>query len=246
MGVDITETMWRRGWEDAKRGWTDWRFVVADMVALPLLAYFVSLPVALGMAALSLFAVWVGATASAPIRQRNEARLALANRETPFAIAERPPLHVSPKGAMQIFTPININCSGSEKAQIERLAAFVEFGFRGEGTGWSTRPDAAIAVPMPFSTEPAPLLWEVREDRTWEVSGLPVVIRPGGRLSLPKIGVEIVDELKVREVYKHPEGAFIQLELSIHSSAGANRISHTIPVVFSDADGVDFGQKENA
>ena len=74
MDVDITESVWRRGWEDSKRGWTDWRFVVADMVALPLLAFFVSVPVALVVAALSLFTVWVGATASAPFRQRNEAR----------------------------------------------------------------------------------------------------------------------------------------------------------------------------
>lgn len=76
--VGTTESAWRRGWKDAKRGWTDWRFVIADMVALPLLAVFVSFPIAIGVAALSLSAVWVGATASAPVRQRNEARQALA------------------------------------------------------------------------------------------------------------------------------------------------------------------------
>lgn len=74
MGTDLRETVWRRGWEDAKRAWTDWRFVLADMVALPVLAIFVSVQVAVVVAALSLFAVWVGATASAPLRQRNEAR----------------------------------------------------------------------------------------------------------------------------------------------------------------------------
>lgn len=73
--VDITETVWRRGWNDAKRGWTRWYFVLADMIVVPSLAIFVSPGVAIGIAALSLFFVWVGATAAAPIRQRNEARL---------------------------------------------------------------------------------------------------------------------------------------------------------------------------
>lgn len=77
-GVDITETVWRRGWKDAKRGWTKWQFVVADMILIPLLAIIANVPIALGVAALSLFAVWVGATASAPLRQRDEARAALA------------------------------------------------------------------------------------------------------------------------------------------------------------------------
>lgn len=90
---ELEETAWRRGWEDSKRGWTDWRFVVADMVALPLLAYFVSLPVALGVAALSLFTVWIGATASAPIRQRNEARQLLQLREF-LDIAIEVPQHI--------------------------------------------------------------------------------------------------------------------------------------------------------
>ncbi len=107
----LSESVWRRGWEDTKRGWTNWRFVVADMVILPLLAVVVSVPVALVGALLSLSGMWIGATALAPIRQRNEARLA---REAAAAKSDAPDLqeHVEMVKELEVRFTGPVICDG--------------------------------------------------------------------------------------------------------------------------------------
>jgi hypothetical protein len=80
------ETVWRRGWNDAKRGWLDWRFLLADVVLFPVVALLLDAYVAVAVSAGALVAVVVGTTAAAPIKQRNEARAALLkSSKTPAA-----------------------------------------------------------------------------------------------------------------------------------------------------------------
>lgn len=74
------ESVWSRGWNDAKAGWLDWRFVVLDAIGIPVIAVLTDVWVPLTVAFASFILVWIGATASAPIRQRNEVWEALAAR----------------------------------------------------------------------------------------------------------------------------------------------------------------------
>jgi len=74
MDYALNQSAWRRGWNDTKTIWTGWQFPVFELVGGGVIGrifgwYWGVLLVLFGM-----FCVWLGATASAPLRQRNEAR----------------------------------------------------------------------------------------------------------------------------------------------------------------------------
>lgn len=69
------EGAWARGWADTKRGLADWRFWVAEVVGGGVVAMLVEHALAVVASVLGMaVCLWVGATASAPVRQRDEAR----------------------------------------------------------------------------------------------------------------------------------------------------------------------------
>ncbi len=71
----FSESAWARGRRDCKRVFHDWRFLVIELVGSPVIGVLTSNAwVAVYFAVGILAAVWIGATASAPVRQRNEAR----------------------------------------------------------------------------------------------------------------------------------------------------------------------------
>gem|GEM_PF-4380406 len=86
MDERFTESAWRRGWNDTKQGWANWRFLLTEAVVSPLAGYIVGAfsgnaiagsVVTIAIVILGLVSIWVGATVAAPYRQRNEARAAL-------------------------------------------------------------------------------------------------------------------------------------------------------------------------
>jgi len=74
---ELSESIWVRGWADTKHGIGTWQFWVLEVFGGGSLAIFADPLVGLAFVAGTVVALWIGATAAAPIKQRNEARRAL-------------------------------------------------------------------------------------------------------------------------------------------------------------------------
>ena len=79
MGMEypLNQSAWRRGWNDTKAIWTSWQFYVLSAVVAVGAGGVFEWYWGLGVVLIGMLCAWIGATASAPIRQRNEARHAL-------------------------------------------------------------------------------------------------------------------------------------------------------------------------
>ncbi|MDP2719217.1 MAG: hypothetical protein Q8P44_05210 [Dehalococcoidia bacterium] len=75
------DAIWRRGWNDTKSVWTSWQFFVLDAVVAVVIGGVFQWYWGLSLILFSMFCVWLGATGSAPIKQRNEARKRIAELE---------------------------------------------------------------------------------------------------------------------------------------------------------------------
>ncbi len=74
MEHSFSQSAWRRGWSDTKAVWTSWPFYVLDAVVAVMIGGLFLWYWGLFVVLFGMFCVWLGATASAPVRQRNEAR----------------------------------------------------------------------------------------------------------------------------------------------------------------------------
>jgi hypothetical protein len=74
--LQLSESAWVRGWRDTTRDLADWRFWLVEVVGGGLLGIYYAhlLPSLLFVLGMALY-LWITATALAPIRQRNEARM---------------------------------------------------------------------------------------------------------------------------------------------------------------------------
>ena len=70
----LNQSAWRRGWNDTKTAWKSLPFILLDGVVCVLVGATFGWYWGLGLFVFALFSVLVGATASAPVKQRNEAR----------------------------------------------------------------------------------------------------------------------------------------------------------------------------
>lgn len=84
---DLSESAWSRGWKDAKRCFADWRFWAVEVLGGGGLALINPVLGLLFVVCLAI-AVWFGATISAPVRQRDEAREAQSDLETDLEKAQ--------------------------------------------------------------------------------------------------------------------------------------------------------------
>ncbi len=73
---------WRRGWNDTKAAWTSWKFYILNVVAAGAIGGFTSWYWGLFVIVVGMFFVWIGATISALIKQRNEAWSLLKKRKS--------------------------------------------------------------------------------------------------------------------------------------------------------------------
>lgn len=71
------DSLWRRGWQDTKAMWTSWQFFVLNAVVAVVIGGVFEWYWGLGVILFGMLCVWMGATAMAPVRQRNEARAVL-------------------------------------------------------------------------------------------------------------------------------------------------------------------------
>ncbi len=83
----FNESAWRRGWNDTKSVWTSWPFYVLDAVVAVVIGGLFGWYWGLVVVVFGMICVWIGATALAPLRQRNEARHAFDKlSQTPLVI----------------------------------------------------------------------------------------------------------------------------------------------------------------
>ena len=85
----LNESAWRRGGHDTLRGWKSAGFIILEAVLAPLLGFIVDWWWSIVAVAGGMFCIWIGATAWAPIKQRNEARDALNIRRKPLPLDNR-------------------------------------------------------------------------------------------------------------------------------------------------------------
>ena len=84
MGYDLNQSVWRRGWSDTKYLWASWKFRIFELVVSGIAMYGLTLrgvlewPLNLVVIPFGMFCVLLVATASAPVKQRNEARARVA------------------------------------------------------------------------------------------------------------------------------------------------------------------------
>lgn len=72
--LNISESIWSRGWRDTKKGFHTIWFWLAEFIGGGLVSYLINPLVGIIVVILGFFILWIGATAGAPFRQRNEAR----------------------------------------------------------------------------------------------------------------------------------------------------------------------------
>ena len=75
MEHQFNHSSWRRGWNDTKKVWTSWQFYVLDAVVAVMIGGIFEWYWGLVVILFGMICAWLGATTSAPYKQRNEARL---------------------------------------------------------------------------------------------------------------------------------------------------------------------------
>lgn len=85
MGYPHRQSAWGRGWSDTKAIWTSWQFVLLDAVVGVVVGNVFTWYWGFAIVAFGVICAWVGATTSAPVRQRNEARNALSKKPKPMS-----------------------------------------------------------------------------------------------------------------------------------------------------------------
>ena len=79
--LDTTESVWARGWRDIKKGLHSPWFWIAEVFVAGAVGVAINPWLGLLAVAAGVFILWIGATAGAPFRQRNEARQRVAELE---------------------------------------------------------------------------------------------------------------------------------------------------------------------
>jgi len=74
MGYPLTQSAWRRGWNDTKTVWTSWQFFILDAVVAVVIGSVFQWYWGLGIVLFGMLCAWLAVTITAPVRQRNEAR----------------------------------------------------------------------------------------------------------------------------------------------------------------------------
>ena len=78
----LSESVWRRGWYETKRGWGHWSFLLLTLLISPTTGLLVGLVTGpsigviagSGLVIVVLVSVWIRATITAPVKQRNQLR----------------------------------------------------------------------------------------------------------------------------------------------------------------------------
>ena len=79
----LRESLWRRGWNDTKAIWTSWPFYILDAVVAVVIGGVFGWYWGLAIVIFGTICVWMGATARASVKQRDEARELVEQQRKP-------------------------------------------------------------------------------------------------------------------------------------------------------------------
>jgi hypothetical protein len=85
----LNQSLWRRGWQDTTAGWTNWRFLVFEVVVGGVFGGVFEWYWGVAAIVIGMICVWIGATVYAPVQQRNEARALLRGKDNPIVLRNR-------------------------------------------------------------------------------------------------------------------------------------------------------------
>jgi len=231
----LNESAWCRGWQATKSTWTDWRFLAFEAVMAPLLGFFVEWWWSIVLVAGGMLCIWIGATASAPVKQRNEARQRIKEIES-----EKPkmldilcpttsiglPINRLDDGSYQAssigvgFAPLSIVHRG-ELATITRLTMSPEIRFT-RADRWETT--NAIQVTLGINPLAGPrtqdFAWDTKKPAQWVLMGLPLTLAKDELLTLPMMVLSISNGNEAGAHFEKGETCTLIMKFAIHTDKG--------------------------
>ncbi len=239
----LNESLWRRGWQDTKRGWKSVWFIVLEAVLAPLLALFVEWWWGIVAVIGGMLCIWIGATTSAPIKQRNQARAKVVELEDelkkpklfdiewPTTTLELPIVHREDgtwiaSSAQVSPSPITIVHRG-DLTTIYRvtLAPQVRF-FNKDGTGWMSTNAITVKPQVLFSPAMRPpgatdFDWDVCDPSQWVLNGLPLPMAKDELLELPEMVLDVSNATMVGEHSEKGDKCILAVRLAIRTDKGS-------------------------
>lgn len=233
----FNESAWRRGCQDTKAGWANWCFIVLEAIMAPLVAILVNPWVGIGLVAFGMFCIWVGATASAPVKQRNEARQRIKELEAEF---EEPKLFDVLCSTTSLGLPINRLGDGSYRASpfmigfkpimivhrgelttITRLIMSPEIRFT-RADGWETT--NAIQVTLGSNPLAGPrardFTWDTQNPQQWVLAGLPLTMAKDELLTLPMMMLSVTNGNEAGTHFEKGETCTLIMKFAIRTDRG--------------------------
>lgn len=250
----FNESTWGRGWKDTKKVWTSWPFFVLDAVVAVVIGGIFEWYWGLLVVVFGLLCAWLGATASAPVKQRNEARQRIKELEAEF---EKPklfdvlcpttslglPINRLGDGSYQAssvrigFKPISLVHRG-ELTTITDLTMSPEIRFtRADNQGWETT--NAIQVTSGVNPLAGPrargFTWDTKDPQQWVLIGLPLTMAKDELLPLPMMMVSVPDGNEAGTHFEKGETCMLIMKFAIRTDMGFPPLpDQTISLAMSD------------
>jgi len=200
----------------------------------------------------SMFCVWLGATASAPVKQRNEARQRIKELETEFK-KPKPFNVLCPTTSLGL--PINRLDDGNYRASSVSIGIKpISIEHQGDLTtithfimspviiftradGWETT-DAiqVISGSNPLAGPRAQgFTWDTQNPQQWVLNGLPLTMAKGEKLTLPMMMVSVANGNEAGTHFEKGETCMLLIRFAIRTDRGFPLLpDHQISLTRSD------------
>lgn len=241
----LSESVWRRGWQDTKAVWKSWQFYVFDALGGVIVGGVFEWYWGLALVVFGMICVWMGATARAPVKQRNEARQKIKELEGELkkpklfdvecrTATKMLPIKLKEDGTWEAYAnnfspaPINIIHRGDLITVTSVTMALVVLFNHMDG-GLETT-DAITVTPQrrlpAFLSAPGTLEfeWDISNPLQWTLKGLPLTMRKDEYLPLPAMNVNIQDVNLVGEHFTQLDWCRIVISLRIRTDKGSPHI----------------------
>lgn len=240
MEYPITQSAWRRGWNGTKTAWKSLPFIILDTVVCVVIGAVFEWYWGLGLFIFAMLCAWIGATASAPVRQRNEARKHVKHLESELG---KPKLFDVVCQTTSLGLPINRLDDGSYRASaasvgfspiliahrgeltnVTRLTASPEVRFtRADNQRWETT--NAIQVTPGSNPLAGPgardFTWDIDNPQQWVLRGLPLAMAKDELLQLPMMKLTVVDGNNAGTHFENKEICTLIVRLAVRTDKGS-------------------------
>lgn len=244
MADSVEESAWARGWDKTKKKWTSWQFFVLDAVGAVVIGNIFSWQWGLAVVGFGMLCVWIGATASTPYHQRNEARLRIKELEAKLRKSNlfdvscpttSLGLPVNKLGdgkyvasVMSLgFKPISIIHRG-ELTTITRLSMTPRITFiREDNKGWEINDSIQLksgSNPL-ASPRATSFSWDTSNPQVWELVGLPLTLAEDESLTLPMIMISVKDGNDFGSRLDNGETCVLKMSFAIRTDKGYPLVS---------------------